>query len=110
MMLHYVTSWLDILLLAVITWTAYDALRQLHPRYQPIRAITFAFISIGGFGWIMFDLHGNVVPWWALVFHMGIAMHSVIRFFARNSMEGFFHIGFDRHPGERYVGRDRRHR
>lgn len=92
-MIHVLLNWVDIVLLTVITLTAYDALRQLHPSQQPIRAITFALISIGGFGWIAFDLRNENIAWWALMFHGGIAIHSVIRFMARNHLEVHHHVG-----------------
>ncbi len=74
----------DAALLSVVTFVAYDALRQLRPLRNPIRAICFSFIAVGAFGWIMVDTTGAPVPWWALMLHAGFAMHAVIRFVARS--------------------------
>lgn len=82
-----VLDYLDVLLLLVITAIAYDALRQLDAKHHPARAAAFSFISVGAFGWTMVDLGTTHVPWWAFVFHLGVAVHSVIRFSVRNSKE-----------------------
>lgn len=86
-LLATLTNYADIALLAIIVFTFYDALRQVRPRRDPIRAVSFACITIGGFGWIMYDLHEAPVPWWALLFHIGVAGHAVIRFIVRNRPE-----------------------
>ncbi len=107
-MMFHLTNIFDVVLLTIITIVAFDALRQLHPLVHPARAICFLLIAIGAFGWIMVDMRDTAVPWWALMLHAGFALHSVIRFIARNSMEGFTYVDAHLHDRGLVLKPDRR--
>ena len=81
-----VLNLLDIVLLSVILLCAGDAIRLLHAVDHPIRCTAFGLVTIGSFGWIVFDAQGGIVRWWALCLHAGFALYAVLLFAGRNPL------------------------
>lgn len=79
---------LDVAMLATILLCGCDALRQIHPRRQPWRALAFALMTLGALGCMDALIRGASVPWFALVLHAGLAVYSALRLHARNVASG----------------------
>jgi hypothetical protein len=75
---------LDIVMLSTVLVCAFDALREVTPWKEPCRAVAFALVTIGSFGWIAYDLHGLPVYWWAFSLHTGFALYAVLLFRGRS--------------------------
>jgi hypothetical protein len=84
-----INSLLDVALLATTLLCACDALRQIHPRQQPLRALAFALVAIGALGWIDMLIRGGRASWFALALHGGFAIYSVIRLQARSAAQAY---------------------
>lgn len=81
-----IVSVFDMVALAVILLCAGDALRQVSPKNQPVRALAFGLVTIGAFGWIAYDIHDLPIQWWAVSLHTGFAIYAVLLFQGRNRM------------------------
>lgn len=77
---------IDIVMLSVILLCAGDAVRMLRAVDHPIRSTAFGLVTIGSFGWIVHDVDGGAVRWWALCLHAGFALYAVLLFAGRNPL------------------------
>lgn len=91
-----IVSVFDIVALGVILICAGEAVWQVKPRNEPIRATAFTLVTIGSFGWIAYDLHGLIVQWWAVSLHTGFAIYAVLLFRGRNPMWRKRHVDSSR--------------
>jgi Ca2+/Na+ antiporter len=72
-----VLNWTDIAILMVILLLAFDALRLSQFFRHPLRTVAFVLVTIGAFGWITYNLHGDPVRWWAISMHAGFALYAL---------------------------------
>jgi hypothetical protein len=76
---------LDAFLLMVALLGALDGLRVVKPWHDPFRALSFALVSVGAFGWFLSELRGESSYWWKPLFLAGFAIYAILQFVLRQS-------------------------